>query len=124
VRGMAFLRKLSMQLSSKMRFVSVQFDALLSGDLWLRNASHSNAMAARLAAVVRDVDGVEVQRPVEANSVFAILPPAVTARLQQRYPFYVWDEKTGEVRWMTSFDTTEADVDGFAAALKAEMAHG
>ncbi|MHB8275513.1 MAG: threonine aldolase, partial [Dermatophilaceae bacterium] len=71
---------------------------------------------------VRDVDGVEVQRLVEANAVFAILPPAVTERLQKRYPFYVWDEQSGEVRWMTSFDTTEADVDGFAAALKAEMA--
>ena len=122
VRGMVFLRKLSMQLASKMRFVSVQFDALLSGDLWLRNARHSNAMAARLEAAVRDVDGVEVQRPVEANSVFAILPAAVTERLQGRYPFYVWDESTGAVRWMTSFDTTEADVDGFAEALKQEMA--
>jgi len=63
-----------------------------------------------------------VQRPVEANSVFAILPAAVTERLQGRYPFYVWDEHSGEVRWMTSFDTTEADVDGFAAALRDEMA--
>lgn len=121
VRGMPFLRKLSMQLASKMRFVSVQFDALLSGDLWLRNASHANAMAARLEAAVGDVDGVEVQRPVEANSVFAILPVAVTGRLQRRYPFYVWDEGSGEVRWMTSFDTTEADVDGFAQALRQEM---
>ena len=122
VRGMAFLRKLSMQLASKMRFVSVQFDALLSGDLWLRNASQANAMAVRLEAAVRGLDGVEVQRPVEANAVFAILPPSVTERLQKRYSFYVWDEKTGEVRWMTSFDTTEADVDGFAAALKDELA--
>jgi threonine aldolase len=124
VRGMAFLRKLSMQLASKMRFVSVQFDALLSGDLWLRNARHSNAMAARLAAAVRDVDGIQVQRPVEANSVFAVLPRAVTETLQSRFPFYVWDESSGEVRWMTSFDTTESDVDGFAAALRAEMAPG
>ena len=122
VRGMEFLRKLSMQLASKMRFVSVQLDALLSGDLWLRNARHANAMAARLEAAVRGVDGVEVQRPVEANAVFAILPPAVTERLQKRYPFYVWDESTGEVRWMTSFDTTTEDVDGFAAALREEMA--
>ena len=122
VRGMVFLRKLSMQLTSKMRFVSVQFDALLSGDLWLRNARHSNAMATRLEAAVRGVDGVEVQRPVEANSVFATLPLAVTERLQSRYPFYVWDENSGEVRWMTAFDTTEADVDGFVAALRAEMA--
>jgi threonine aldolase len=122
VSGMVFLRKLSMQLASKMRFVSVQFDALLSGDLWLRNARHANAMAGRLEAAVRDLDGVEVQRPVEVNSVFAILPAAVTARLQSGYPFYVWDEGTGEVRWMTAFDTTEADVDGFAAALRSEMA--
>ena len=122
VRGMVFLRKLSMQLASKMRFVSVQFDALLSGDLWLRNARHSNAMATRLEAAVRDLEGVEVQRPVQANSVFATLPAAVTERLQSRYPFYVWDESSGEVRWMTAFDTTEADVDGFATALRAEMA--
>jgi threonine aldolase len=105
-----------------MRFLSVQFDALLSGDLWLRNARHANTMAARLEAAVRDVEGVEVQRPVEANSVFAILPADVTKRLQGRYPFYVWDEHSGEVRWMTSFDTTAADVDGFAAALTDEMA--
>ena len=69
VSGMAFLRKFSMQLASKMRFVSAQFDALLSGDLWLRNASHANAMAVRLETAVRGVDGVEVQRPVEANAV-------------------------------------------------------
>jgi threonine aldolase len=78
-------------------------------------------MALRLQAAVRDVQGVEVQRPVEANSVFAILPADVTEHLQARYPFYVWDEQTGEVRWMTSFDTTEADVDGFAASLAGEM---
>jgi threonine aldolase len=122
VRGMVFLRKLSMQLASKMRFVSAQFEALLSGDLWLRNARHSNAMALRLQAAVRDVDGIEVQRPVEANSVFAVLPAAVTQRLQQRYQFYVWDEGSGEVRWMTSFDTTAEDVDGFASAIRDEMA--
>ena len=118
----AYRCKQAGQLASKMRFLSVQFDALLSGDLWVRNASHSNAMAARLAAAVLNVDGVEVQRPVQANSVFAVLPPQVTERLQRRYPFYIWDESTGEVRWMTSFDTTEADVDGFAAALRDEMA--
>jgi threonine aldolase len=121
VRGTAFLRKLSMQLASKMRFVSVQFDAMLSGDLWLRNARHANAMAARLEAAVHDLDGVLVIRPVEANSVFAILPAAVAERMRARYPFYVWDERTGEVRWMTSFDTTESDVDRFAASLREEM---
>jgi threonine aldolase len=121
VRGMDYVRKSSMQLASKMRFISAQFDALLSGDLWLRSASHANAMAQRLEAAVRGVPGVTVERPVEANAVFAVVPPDVTARLQKLYPFYVWDERTGEVRWMCSFDTTEEDVDSFAAALAQEM---
>ena len=124
VRGVDYLRKTSMQLASKMRFISAQFDALLSGDLWLRNARHANTMALRLAAAVDAVDGVDVVYPVQANAVFAVLPPGVTARLQQRHHFYVWNERTGVVRWMTAFDTTEADIDSFAASLQAEMSEG
>ncbi|MCG5212117.1 threonine aldolase family protein [Streptosporangium soli] len=120
-RGVEYIRKTAMQLSSKMRFVSAQFEALLAGDLWLRNARRANAMAARLAAAVRDIPGVEVPRPVEANAVFAVLPKDVTVRLQKRFRFYTWDESTGEVRWMCAFDTTEADVDAFAAAIAEEM---
>ncbi|MEV0615815.1 low specificity L-threonine aldolase [Nonomuraea sp. NPDC050404] len=119
--GVDYLRKTFMQLSSKMRFVSVQFEALLSGDLWLRNARHANAMARRLAGAVRDVPGVELARPVEANAVFAVLPADVAERLRKRFRFYVWDNATGEVRWMCAFDTTEDDVDAFAAALAEEM---
>ena len=121
VRAMKHLRKLSMQLASKMRFVSVQFEALLAGDLWLRSASHANAMARRLEAAVRVIEGVTVVRPVQANAVFAILPREVSERLQKRHRFYFWDEASGEVRWMCSFDTTEADIDGFAAAIAEEM---
>jgi threonine aldolase len=121
VRAMKHLRKLSMQLASKMRFVSVQFEALLSGDLWLRSASHANAMARRLAHGVRDVEGVEVVHPVESNAVFATLPHDVAERLQKRYRFYFWDEAAGLVRWMCAFDTTEADVDAFVTALREEL---
>ncbi|MDH6124639.1 low specificity L-threonine aldolase [Kitasatospora sp. GP82] len=121
VRDIKYLRKMSMQLASKMRFVSVQFEALLAGDLWLRNAGHANAMAKRLEAAVRQIDGVTVVRPVEANAVFALLPREVSERLQKRYRFYFWDEHTGEVRWMAAFDTTEADIDAFAAAIAEEM---
>ncbi|MFD0885577.1 threonine aldolase family protein [Streptosporangium algeriense] len=121
VRGLRYLRKSAMQLASKMRFVSVQFEALLAGDLWLRNARNANAMARRLADAVRGIPGVEVPRPVQANAVFAILPAEVTQRLQKRFRFYTWNEATGEVRWMTAFDTTEADVDVFAAAVAEEM---
>ena len=104
-----------------MRFVSVQFEALLGGDLWLENARHANAMARRLAEAVRDLPGVELVHPVEANAVFAVLPAAVTRRLQARSHFYIWDETTGVVRWMTAFDTTEADVDRFATAVAEEL---
>lgn len=122
VRAMKHIRKLSMQLPSKTRFVSAQFEALLAGDLWLRSARHANAMAARLAEGVRAVAGVEILYPVEANAVFARLPHEVSNRLRKRYPFYFWNEAAGDVRWMCSFDTTEEDVDGFVAALREEMA--
>ena len=121
VRALVYLRKLSMQLASKMRFVSAQFEALLAGDLWLRSASHANAMARRLEQAVSGIDGVTVTQPVQSNAVFALLPREVSERLQKRYRFYFWDESTGEVRWMCSFDTTEQDVDGFAAAITEEM---
>ncbi len=119
--GVAFLRKSSMQLASKMRFVSAQLLALLTDDLWRRNAEHSNAMARRLESLVLGIPGVTVVRPTQANAVFAILPADVTARLQESFRFYVWDQVTGEVRWMCAWDTTEADVDGFAAAIAAQM---
>jgi len=116
-----YLRKTSMQLASKMRFVSAQLDALLTNDLWLRNASHSNSMARKLEQGVRQIGGVDVVRPVQANAVFAILPSAVVERLQQRFRFYTWDQASGEVRWMCSWDTTDEDVDSFIAAISEEM---
>ncbi|MGW4798841.1 threonine aldolase family protein [Nonomuraea sp. NPDC004297] len=118
--GVDYVRKTFMQLSSKMRFVSAQFDALLSGDLWLRNARRANAMARRLAAAAERVPGVRLARPVEANAVFAVLPGDVAERLRKRFTFYDWTD--GEVRWMCAFDTTEEDVDAFAAALAEEVA--
>ncbi len=120
--GFEYLRKQSLQLASKMRFLAAQFEALLTGDLWRSLAGHANAMAAELARSLGDVPGVSITRPVEANAVFAVLPPAATAGLQQRFPFYVWDEGTGEVRWMCSWDTTEEDVAAFAGAVRDALA--
>ena len=116
-----YLRKQSMQLASKMRFLAAQFEALMHDQLWLRCAQHANGMARRLAAAVAGIDGVAMTRPVQANAVFAILPPRATAALQERFPFYVWDEATGEVRWMCAWDTTEEDVDIFAEAVRAAV---
>lgn len=115
--GFRYHRKQAMQLASKARFISAQLVALLTDDLWHRNAAHANAMAQRLAAGVTAA-GVEVTRPVEANAVFALPPREVIAPLQERFPFYVWDASTGEVRWMTHFNTSEDQVDDFITALR------
>jgi threonine aldolase len=120
--GLKFLRKQNMQLASKMRFISAQLIALLEGDLWLRSAQHANAMAQRLTQAVSGLEGVAVTRPAEANAVFAVLPGDVANRVRERFRFYDWNAATGEVRWMCAWDTTEADVDAFAALIKEELA--
>ncbi|MGD0198077.1 MAG: beta-eliminating lyase-related protein [Solirubrobacteraceae bacterium] len=112
-----YLRMQTGQLASKMRFLAAQLVALLTDDLWLRLASHANAMAARLAAGAAAVPGVRITQPVESNHVFACLPHAAIAPLQKQWPFYVWDAGRDEVRWLCSWDTTAQEVDDFIAAL-------
>jgi threonine aldolase len=112
-----FLRKASMQLASKMRFLAAQFDALLAGELWRRSAAHANAMAQLLAGEIGALPGITITQPVQASAVFAIIPPDARAALLERFDFYVWDEARDEVRWMCSWDTTPEDVEAFAAAV-------
>ncbi len=126
--GLKYLRKLNMQLSSKMRFISAQLIALLDGDLWLRNADHANAMAARLRGALEEgladgsLTGVSFSQPTQANAIFAVLPAGVADKVRELYRFYDWNPATGEVRWMCGFDTTPEDVDDFVAALTKELA--
>ena len=121
--GLLFLRKLNMQLASKMRFISAQLIALLEGDLYLRNARQANAMAQRLRARVEagiadgSITGVSFTQPTQSNGVFATLPDGIAEQLRTAFRFYDWDASRNEVRWMCSFDTTEADVDAFVAEL-------
>lgn len=107
-----------MQLSSKMRFIAVQFEAYLSNDLWRKNAAHANRMAQMLFDGVSKIKGITITQKAESNAVFAILPKESVTRLQQEYFFYVWDEENSEVRWMTSYDTTEEDIMNFISLLK------
>ena len=116
-------RKRSGHLWSKMRFLSVQLNAYLADDLWLRHARHANSMAARLAAGLTPLPGVQLLQPVEANELFVALPAAVAARLrEQGYEFYDWPAAPGiggaVVRLVTSYDMQAADVDGFVAAAR------
>lgn len=113
-----YLRKQGMQLTSKMRYVAAQFIALFEDGLWYSNAQHANAMARRLAEGLADAPGIEIAYPVEANAVFAVLPAERVDELRRAFPFYMWDDNLSLARLMTSWDTTEEDVDGFVALLK------
>ena len=130
VAGPEYVRKLSMQLASKMRFVSAQLVALYEGDLYVRSARHANAMAALLRSrldegiAAGDLPGVSVAQPTQSNAVFVALPSGVADRVREDFRFYDWDAARGEVRWMCSFDTTAQDVDDLIAALRAAIAAG
>jgi threonine aldolase len=113
-----YIRKQGLQLASKMRFLSVQFTALLQDDLWRRNAEHANKMARLLSQEAAKVPGVRLSQKTQANAVFAIIPKECIAALQQEFFFYVWDEAEGEVRWMCAYDTREEDVHSFVATMR------
>jgi threonine aldolase len=125
--GLIFLRKLNMQLGSKMRFMSAQLIALLTDDLWLRSATHSNAMAQRLRSTLErdivsgEIAGISFSQTTEANAVFAVLPPGVADRLRESFRFYDGDAAKNVVRGRCSFDTSEADVDAFVSAIRQEL---
>lgn len=112
-----FVRKQGMQLHSKMRFIGAQFEALLSNDLWKKNATHSNAMAKMLGKELEQIAKVKLTQRVEANGVFALIPPLAIPELQKEHFFYIWNDKTNEIRLMCSFDTTENDVRNFVRKL-------
>jgi threonine aldolase len=117
-KDFAYQRKQGMQLHSKMRFISAQFEALLNNNLWKRNAEHANRMARTLETGLRKVNGVTITQPVEGNGVFAILPAKVIQSLQQEVFFYVWNERLNEVRLMCSFDTQEEEINRFLKKLE------
>ncbi len=118
VDALPFTRKQGMQLTSKMRYVAAQFEALLRDGLWLKNAAHANAMASLLAARLRDLDDVvQLAYPVQANGVFPVLPPHAVEPLMRERRFYMWDAQRSVARWMTAWDTAEEDVHDFADAV-------
>ncbi len=114
-----FVRKQGMQLASKMRYIAAQFEALLAYDLWLKYAAHANAMALRLHERVVAIPAIRVTRPVRCNAIFATLPRSAIERVRRDFFFYDFDQSVPEVRWMTHWATTPADVDAFADALAA-----
>ena len=116
-----FYRKQGMQLSSKMRYLSAQFEALLKDDLWLRNARHANRMAQVLKRELSKIPQLKLAYKVEANGVFVKLPRRAIAKIRKRYFFYMWDEEQSMVRWMCSWDTTEHDVKQFVESVRSSL---
>jgi threonine aldolase len=117
-RDFKYIRKQGTHLPSKMRFISAQFETLLSNDLWRKNAAHANRMAQVLARELQKIPQVPITQQVESNGVFAIVPKRYVPQLQKKYFFYIWNEKASEVRFMTSFDTTEDDIHEFVNLVK------
>ncbi len=123
-RDFKYRRMQGMQLSSKMRFIAAQFDAMFTGNLWLRSATHANAMAERLGIGIAALQGCRVTQRVQANEVFAVIPREHIAALQDITYFQVWDEAASEARFVCSFDTTEDDIAEFLTAASRIIAGG
>ncbi|HRE02699.1 MAG TPA: threonine aldolase, partial [Ilumatobacteraceae bacterium] len=116
-----YLRKQVTQLPSKMRYVAAQFNAMFRDDLWLTTATHSNAMADRLYVATADIAGVAYDTAPVVNSVFPRLSRAAAEELRSWCFFWDWDTSVDQVRWMTAWDTTVADIDAFALGVRHVM---
>lgn len=112
-----WIRKSSMQLASKHRYLAAQFLAFFEEDLWKQNASHANQMASKLRSSIENNSKITLTQKTQANAVFAILDPKDIEKLQKEFHFYVWNSNTNEVRWMCSWDTEPAAVESFASAI-------
>ena len=120
----AYRCKQAGQLASKMRFISAPWLGLLEGGAWLAHARHANQCAKRLAAGLRELEGVEMLAPTEANAVFAQLPGAVVDGLRERgWVFYTFIG-SGGARFMCSWDTSEDDVDALLRDLRELASEG
>lgn len=117
-KNFEFIRKQGMQLASKMRYISAQFNALLSADLWLKNARHANEMAQLLYDELKNAPHIQITQKVEANAVFAIIPKQYITALQKKYFFHVVNEHTSEIRLMCSFNTQREDILNLARTIR------
>jgi threonine aldolase len=118
-----YIRKQGMQLASKMRFISAQYIGYFKNDLWKKSAEHANLMARDLAGKLQGIEGLKITQKVEANGIFIIMPQDAAERVRKSYFFYPWNEQISEYRLMTSWDTTEEDIDNFVELLKKELGY-
>jgi len=116
--NLPYFRKQSAQLASKMRYLSAQFLPYFTDDLWLSNALHANQQAAKLVNILKQYPQVQFTQKPETNQLFFTLPKEIARKLSETYFFYYWNEAQSEIRLVTSWDTTDEDIERFDAALK------
>ncbi len=124
-KDIPFYQKQLLQLPGKSRFVAAQFYALLKNNLWKKYARHANQMAQKLALQLKPLKQVKIIQPVESNAIFAQIPRASLKKARARFFFYLWEDSDRispndthdtpycVVRWMSTFDTTQEDIDAF-----------
>src|SRR5699024_4983577 len=106
---------------SKMRFISAQYVAYLTDDLWKKNALNSNNMGSYLAKRLSEELGIKLVDGMYTNIIFAYMEKDLIKDLQEEFDFYIWDESQGLIRLVTSFDTSKEDVDKFIDAIKEKI---
>ena len=115
--NLPYFRKQSAQLASKMRYLSAQFLPYFTDDLWLSNARHANQQAAKLVNILKKHPQVQFTQKPETNQLFFTLPKDVAQKLSEKYFFYYWNEAQCEIRLVTSWDTTDEDIEGLDVTL-------
>ncbi|GHV53166.1 threonine aldolase [Bacteroidia bacterium] len=120
--NLSYYRKQSAQLASKMRYLSAQFIPYLDG-LWLENARNANAKAARLAEILSRYPSIRFTQKPETNQLFFTMPAKAARKLSENYFFYYWNEAISEVRLVTSWDTTDEDIDRLSETLHSILPH-
>jgi threonine aldolase len=113
-----FYRKQGMQLTSKMRFISAQFNAFFENNLWKKNAQHANNMAQYLKKQIEKIPDVKVVQKVEANMVYTYIPKKYLQQLRKKYFFHVFDEDASVARLMCSFNTKKESIDELVNNLR------
>lgn len=117
-KNLHYIRKQSAQLASKQRYLSAQFIPYLENNLWYENAKHANDMAFKLAEILKTNPDIKFTQKIESNQLFFTAPWPLIKKLQEHYFFYFWNEAEGEMRFVTSWDTTDSDLEQLSNIVK------
>ncbi len=108
--GSDHLQKQMLQLLSKMRYVSAQYIPFFKNDLWHTLATQSNQKAQEIASIIKSTSGLSLSYPVETNQIFFTAPASWISQIQEKIFCHLWDAEKNEVRFITSWNTSEQDV--------------